>query len=109
MRPDVDAATERVVVTRTRLAELRGGLPATEIEDELCVGYARALEGDAWLARARERLRELADEPSSPRQARQLRMLTAEHGDVERGIIALRRALGELRHEFDRVRKATAA
>lgn len=108
MRPDVQSATARVIETREQLAPLPAGeLPAQEIEDALCVGYAEALAADAWLTRAEERMWELIDDPSLPVRGSELRALTAERADYQRSVTALRRELAALRNERDRVRSVS--
>lgn len=109
MLSDVEAATERVIAVRGRVAEMPDGVSAQELEDELCEGYAHALAVDAWLTEADNRLHELIDGPASPQRGRELRTLAAEHHKVQRGVIELRRELAGLRAEHTRLRAGAKA
>ena len=110
MRSDVEAATERIVAIRARLAGLPdGAVPADDIEDALCAGYAEALAGDAWLTHAEERLHELIDDPTTPIRAREIRRLSREHRDYQHSVIALRRELEALRQQRRRLRPRTTS
>jgi hypothetical protein len=104
MRPDVQAATDRVIAIRARLRdEPESEDSLREREDALSEGYAQALVGDAWLARTEQRLHELVEDVTIPVRGRDLRILVRDHGDVQRDVIALRRELEGLRREHDRL------
>ena len=106
MHPDVETATAQIVAIRARM---RGGagdeVTQRENDDALSEGYARALAGDAWLARAEQRLHELIDDNLLPVRGRELRTLVREHADVQRCVIQLRRELEGLRRDRDRRRE----
>jgi hypothetical protein len=104
MRPDIDTALQRVSAVRARVADLGDRVSVQEIEDELCDGYAQALEGDAWLTHADDQLHAIILDIASPVRGRRLRVLAAEHGEFQRSVIALRRELAALRREHDRLR-----
>lgn len=74
-----------------------------EIEDTLSEGYAHALTGDAWSMRSEQRLHELINDSRSALRGRDLRHLANQHAAFERDVIALRRALAELRQDRDRL------
>jgi len=80
-----------------------------ESEDALSEGYAQALAGDAWLARAEQQLQELIDDTSIAVRGRDVRMLVFEHGEVRRDVIELRRQLEGLRQQHDRLRERSHA
>ena len=110
MRPDVHSATERVVAIRVQVTGLAtGDVSRQEIEDALCAGYAEALAGDAWLAKAERRLHELMDDPSGTVSGRELRTLAGERTEFERGLLALRDDLAALRRMHDRLRTRSQA
>ena len=110
MLQDVEDATKLVVAARARVARLPPGVVAVrEIDDVLTEGYARALEGDAWLMHAEERLHELIDDPSAPKRGRELRTVAREHDDCQRSVIELRRELEALRQERSRMRSRAHA
>ena len=103
MRPDVENATARIVAIRARLSGGPGGdVSESENEDALSEGYARALAGDAWLARTEQRLHEIIDDTTIPVRGRDLRMLVRDHAEVQRHVIALRRELEGLRRDRER-------
>jgi len=104
MCPDVEAATQRVVAMRASLADGAGDIGVGEIEDELCAGYAHALEGDAWLTQAEARLHDLIDDTSSPAHGHELRALAATRSAMRGEVDALRRELALLHCEHDRLR-----
>lgn len=104
MITDVQTATNRVIAIRARLQGESARDADQEREDALSEGYAQALACDAWLARAEQRLHELIDETSLPVRGRDLRLLMREHGDTQRGVVALRRELDALRREHERLR-----
>ncbi len=110
MHPDLEAATQRVIAARARLVDLPpDGVRRQDVEDELCEGYAHALAGDAWLADSERRLHELIDDTALPVRGRELRALAAEHAEVQRSVISLRRELAALRREHDRLRASLHA
>jgi hypothetical protein len=105
MLQDVEDATKMVVAARARVARLPPGVVAVrEIDDVLTQGYARALEGDAWLMQAEERLHELIDNPAAPTRGRELRTIARQHDSCQQSVIALRRELEALRQERTRMR-----
>lgn len=105
MLQDVKEATLMVTAARARVARLPAGVVAVrEIDDVLTAGYARALEGDAWLMQTEERLHELIDDASAPARGRELRTIAREHDHFQRSVIELRRALEALRLERTRMR-----
>ncbi|HVL31789.1 MAG TPA: hypothetical protein VM299_06095, partial [Solirubrobacteraceae bacterium] len=108
MRPDVETATARVIAVYARLTESPGGVPLQKIEDELCVGYAHALAGDACLAEMEQRLQALVSDPSLGAR-RDLNSIAGEHAELQRGVVALRRELARLRREHDRLRAGAQA
>lgn len=110
MRPDVEAATERVLSARARLgrAPERDDL-SDDVEDALCEGYAQALAGDAWLTDGERRLHELIDDTSLAFRGREVRELAREHADFQRQVINLRYELEALRREHDRLRSRSSA
>lgn len=73
-----------------------------EIEDALCAGYAGALAGDAWCMRTERALSELVGAAS----AVALCEVASERKRVQGELSALRRELGELRRDRDRLRAA---
>ena len=110
MLEDVEDATRMVVAARARVARLPPGVVAVrEIDDVLTEGYARALEGDAWLLEAEERLHELIDHSSAPTRGHQLRTIAREHDDYQQRVIELRRELEALRQERARMRSRSHA
>lgn len=110
MLEDVEIATQMVIAARARVARLPPGVIAVrEIDDVLTHGYARALEGDAWLMQAEERLHELIDDASAPTRGRELRTIAREHADFQRKVIELRRELQALRLERTRMRSRSHA
>jgi len=107
---DVENATKLVIAARARVARLPPGVVAVgEIDDALTQGYAQALEGDAWLMRAEERLHELIDDASAPTRGRELRTIARDHDDYQRSVIELRRELEALRLERTRMRSRSHA
>lgn len=110
MPPDVDSTTERVINARATLASLTTDeLAMRVIDDVLSEGYAQALEGDAWLMRAEQRLHALIDDATVPARGRELRTVAREHSGFQRSVIALRRELEALRQERSRLRSHSHA
>ena len=110
MLHDVEDATKLVAAARARVARLPPGVVAVrEIDDVLTQGYARALEGDAWLMHAEERLHELIDGPAVPTRGRELRTIARAHDDFQQRVIELRRELEALRLERTRMRSRSHA
>ncbi len=110
MRQDVQSAAGRVNAIRARLGREPSGMASMrECENALSEGYAQALAGDAWLARAEQRLHELIDHASTPVRGRDLRVLVHEHAEVERCVIELRHELDGLRREHERLHAALRA
>ena len=105
MPPDLKKATERVAEARSSLAHFS---PTEEslrqVEEVLTDGYALALVGDAWSKRAERHLHELIDAALQPSGAGDLRALSIELGNFQRGLVALRDGLGNLRGEYVRIR-----
>ena len=104
MRPDLDAMIDQV--SRLRVHAGKAGADTTlaaKIEDALSAGYAVALAGDAWSMKSEVRLHKLISDVTVPVRGTQVRELTSEHASFERDLIALRRALAELRRERDRL------
>lgn len=108
MRPDVEAARQRITATRA-LLELRAGhrVPWQDVEDALCAGYAAALAADAWLADVERRLHQLLGDTSQAAHGREVRALASEHCEFQRGVIALRHELEALRAEHEHQRAST--
>jgi hypothetical protein len=104
MRPDLATVIERVAALHERA---NGGVPdrrlLAEIEDTLTEGYAHALAGDAWSMHSEQRLHELISDIEAPVRGRQLRTLAGEHARFQQDVMALRRALADLRHDRDRL------
>jgi hypothetical protein len=100
MRRDVENATARIIAIRSRLRD--GDVSDSENDDALSEGYARALAGDAWLARAEQRLHELIDDTTLPVRGRDLRTLVRDHAELQRDVIALRHELEGLRRDRER-------
>jgi predicted nucleic acid-binding Zn-ribbon protein len=110
MLQDIEDTTKLVVSARARVARLAPSVVAVrEIDDVLTQGYARALEGDAWLMQAEERLHDLIDNASAPKRGRELRTIAREHDDVQQSVIELRRELEALREERTRMRARSRA
>jgi len=112
MRPDLATMIERVIALRAQAHERARSADEfllDEIEDVLTEGYAYALAGDAWSMRSEQRLHELINDAQSPVRGRDVRSLAAEHGRLQREVVALRRELAELRHERDRLRAGSHA
>lgn len=110
MRPDVEAATNRVAAVRSRLARTSDpDLLGHEIEDVLCEGYAHALAADAWLTESERRLHELIADSTAEIRGRDLRLPVREHAAFKQRILTLRRELESLRHEQDRLRTGSHA
>ncbi len=110
MLHDVENATKLVIAARARVARLPPGVVAVgEIDDVLTQGYARALEGDAWLMQTEERLHKLIDDASVPTRGRELRTIAREHVEFQRSVIELRRELEALRQERTRMRSRSHA
>lgn len=105
MPPDLATITERVVRARQAAAgSATSSALLAELDDVLTEGYAWALDGDAWSNREEQRLHEVISDASRPVRGAELRARTTRHVRFQRDLIALRRALGDLRHERDRLR-----
>ena len=110
MRPNLAAMIDRVVALREHVRDRAPDAALlVEVEDTLSEGYAHALAGDAWSTRSEQRLHELINDAQSPVRGRDVRSLAAEHGRLQREVVALRRELAELRHERDRLRAGSHA
>lgn len=109
MQPDLASMTERVTLLRRHCA-VGGRAAATalleQIEDVLSEGYGEALAGDAWSISTENRLEQLIKEPDQAFRGQRLRSLAHEHARFQRELVALRRALAELRCDRDRLRVA---
>ncbi len=105
MHPDVAAAAQRIMAIRALLADpATGAVPMQQIEDELCRGYAHALEGDAWSMATEERLHELINDPTMPERGSEVRAFAVEHAKFQRSLNELRHELAALRSDYDRLR-----
>ena len=110
MLQDVENATKMIIAARARVARLPPGVVAVgEIDDVLTQGYARALEGDAWLSQTEERLHDLIDDVTAVKRGRELRTIAREHDHFQRSVIELRRELEALRLERTRIRSRSYA
>ena len=109
MRPDLASAIERVSRLHDETCAASPDTPLLDqIEDALSTGYVQALQGDAWSLELEQRLQAIIDDPGHPVRGREVRALSAEHGALQRELIALRRALAGLRADRDRLRAASA-
>lgn len=108
MRPEVETATARVIALHERLADSPADVPLQKLEDELCVGYAHALAGDAWLAEIEQHMQALVSDCSLDAR-RDLNSIAIEHAEFQRSVVALRRELARLRREHDRLRVGARA
>ena len=104
MYPDLTPISDRVDALCARAERAPADrLLLDEIESTLCDGYAEALAGDAWSARAEREMQELITAIPAPGAARELRALARRHGDFQVRLVLLRRSLVRLRAEFERI------
>lgn len=110
MRSQLADMTRRAAGLRDEVARgTRSEALLARIEDALSEGYSVALAGDARSMRAEERLHAIVSDPSVPVRGATLRTIAREHATLEAEIVALRRALAELRRERDRLLAASPA